>query len=169
MTVIFCGLQRVKQGHTDSECSGICCCFGSSEAHRVIRRAKPNYNLGGEGTVTREKYCSVLSLFVCVLFYLREKHLFRKAETNMVPNKKRVLNLNNRPHLLCLSCEVISLGFHCMRGWGGGWDRRRGLDAKTRRAGVPICVSPLSQLCCGHWADICWELRSDNTGVRALL
>ena len=113
---MFCGLQRVKQGHTDSECSGICCCSGSSDAHRVIRRAKPSYNLGGEGTVTREKYCSVLSLFVCVLFYLREKHLFRKAETNMVPNKKRVLNLNNRPHLLCLSCEVISLGFHCMRG-----------------------------------------------------
>ena len=69
MTFIFCGLQRAKQGHTDSECSGICCCFGSSEAHQVIRRAKPNYNLGGEGTVTREKYGSILSLLVCVLFF----------------------------------------------------------------------------------------------------
>ena len=87
----------------------------------------------------------------------------------MVPNKRRVLNLNNHPHLLCLSWEVISLGFHCMRGWGGGWGRRRGLDAKMGQAGVPICFSQLSQLCCGHWADICWELSCDITGVRALL
>lgn len=65
----------MKQGHTDSECSGIRCCFGSSEAHRVIRRAKPSYNLGGEGTVTREKYCSVLSLFVCVLFFFKGRNI----------------------------------------------------------------------------------------------
>lgn len=112
----------------------------------------------------------------------------------MLLNKRRVLNLNNHPRFLCLSWEVISLGFYCTCGGGGGGCRRMGLNIKThQQEGVPLCFGELSQLCCvsplsliegcpwsqdlegwgkagwgwgGHRADICWELSSDSTGVR---
>lgn len=103
----------------------------------------------------------------------------------MLLNKRRVLNLNNHPPFLCLSWDVIRLGFYCC---GCGWGRGRGMDIKTHQAEVPICFAELSQLFCSvlcpclkavfgtrpwgmewHPADICWELSRDRTAVRTLI